>query len=219
MGRKLQLAGWLMALGMSVAMAAPCLAQGPRVYRVQNRPANKPPSAPKQQKQEQKQERRQQQQNSSANRPPSSNANRPGATGQSNNPNRPPSAHTPPPKRFNELTPQEKQKIIENNRRLQNLTPAQRQELKTRAENLNHLTPQQQDHIRNDIAPKWRQMPPERRQAIRQRLRVLQNMPESARNQRLNDPNFTRGMSEEDRATLHDLSHMHVGGAPEPPNE
>ena len=63
------------------------------------------------------------------------------------------------------------------------------------------MTPEQRDHIRNDVLPKWKQMPPDRKQAIQQRLRVLQNMPESARNQRLNDPNFTRGMSEEDRAT------------------
>jgi len=48
---------------------------------------------------------------------------------------------------------------------------------------------------------------------------VLKNMPEYARNQHLHDPNFTRGMSEEDRDTLRDLSHLHVGGAPEPPNE
>jgi len=80
------------------------------------------------------------------------------------------------------------------------------------------MTPQQQSHIRNDVLPKWRQMPVERRQVIRQRLSVLQNMPESARNQRLNDPNFTRGMSEEDKATLRDLSHMHVG-APDPPSQ
>jgi phospholipase C len=79
------------------------------------------------------------------------------------------------------------------------------------------LTPQQQNHIRHDILPKWRQMPPERRRAVWQRLLVLQNMPESARNQRLNDPNFTRGMSEEDKATLHDLSHLHVDGSPEMP--
>jgi hypothetical protein len=26
-------------------------------------------------------------------------------------------------------------------------------------------------------------------------------------------------MSEEDKATLRDLSHLHVGGAPDPPNE
>src|SRR5256885_1237609 len=45
------------------------------------------------------------------------------------------------------------------------------------------------------------------------------NLPESARNQHLNDPNFTRGMSDEDKSMLRDLSHLHVGGAPEPPNE
>jgi hypothetical protein len=44
---------------------------------------------------------------------------------------------------------------------------------------------------------------------------VLQNMPESARNQRLSDPRFTQGMSDEDRSTLRDLSHLHVGGSPE----
>ena len=62
-------------------------------------------------------------------------------------------------------------------------------------------------------------LPPDRKRAIQQRLGVLKNMPESARNQHLSDPNFTRGMSEEDRATLRDLSHLHVGGAPEPPSE
>jgi hypothetical protein len=81
------------------------------------------------------------------------------------------------------------------------------------------LSQQQKEHIKSDVLPTWRQMSPDRRQAIQQRLRVLQNMPESARNQRLNDPEFTRGMSEEDRATLRDLSHLHVGGAPDPPGE
>jgi hypothetical protein len=215
---------WIMALVMSAAMAAPSHAQGPRVYRVQNRPANKPPKTPRQQQRQaiRQQEHRQQphQQNSGANRPPSSNAIRPDATARPNNPNRPPSSYTPPPQRkFNELSPQDRQKVLRNYNDFRNLTPAQKQEKIDAARNLGTLTPQQQNHIRNDIAPKWRQMPPERRQAIRQRLRVLQNMPESARNQRLNDPNFTRGMSEEDKATLHDLSHMHVGGVPDPPNE
>jgi hypothetical protein len=81
------------------------------------------------------------------------------------------------------------------------------------------LTPEQKNHIKNDIAPKWQQLPPDRQRAIRSRLNVLKNMPESARNQHLNDPNFTRGMNEEDRAMLRDLSHTHIGGAPEPPDE
>jgi len=144
---------------------------------------------------------------------PSSNPN--------NNPNRPPPSYTPPQpqRKFSDLPPQDRQRIIENNNKYRNLPPAQRQELRDRAEQWNRLTPQQQNHIRNEVLPKWKQMPVERRQAIRQRLRVLQNMPESAKNQRLNDPNFTRGMSEEDKATLRDLSHLHVGGPPDPPGE
>jgi hypothetical protein len=230
MRRKLQLAGWLMALGIGAALAVPCFAQGPRANWSQNRQDNKPPNHDKQkQRQEQRQEHRQQQQearrpqngrqNPGANRPPNANRGET-ATRPNGNPNRPPSAYTPPPQRkFNDLSPQEKQKVIENNNRLKSLTPAQRQEFNERVEKWNRLTPDQRNHIRNDVAPKWRQMPPDRRQAIQQRLRLLQNMPESARNQRLNDPNFTRGMSEEDRATLHDLSHLHVGGPPEPPSE
>jgi len=137
-----------------------------------------------------------------------------------NNPNRPLSAYTPPPKKeFNSLSPQERQKVLENNRRLQNLPPAQRQELQERAQVWNKLTPEQRQHIRSDVLPKWQQMPPDRKRAIQQRLGVLKNMPESARNQHLNDLNFTRGMSQEDQATLRDLSHLHVGGSPDPPNE
>jgi predicted Fe-S protein YdhL (DUF1289 family) len=99
------------------------------------------------------------------------------------------------------------------------MPPAQRQELQGRIATWNRLTPEQKSHIRNDVLPRWKQMPTDRRQAIQQRLRVLQNMPEFARNQRLNDPEFTRGMSEDDKATLRDLSHLHVGGAPDPPGE
>jgi hypothetical protein len=189
----------MMALVMSAAMAVPCLAQGPRVHRVQNQQSNRPPKTPKQQqRQAQKQVQRQpQQQNSGANRPPNSNVNRPGTATQPNNPNRPPSSYRPPVKKFNELSPQDRQKVLRNYNDYKNLTPAQRQEKTDAAHNWEKLTQQQKNHVQNDIAPKWRQMPPERRQAIRQRLRVLQNMPESA---------------------LHDLSHMHVG-APDPPNE
>ena len=159
-------------------------------------------------------------QNSGANRPPNSNMNRAETSMRpNNNPNRPPSTYTPPKTEFNNLSPQERQRVLENNRRLQNLPPEQRQELQQRAQVWSRLRPEQREHIRNDVLPKWQQLPQERRQAIQQRLRVLQNMPESARNQRLNDPNFTRGMSDEDRATLRDLSHVHVGGAPDPPSD
>ncbi|GAC1664753.1 MAG: hypothetical protein NVS9B4_20310 [Candidatus Acidiferrum sp.] len=91
--------------------------------------------------------------------------------------------------------------------------------MRERAQVWQKMTPEQRYHVQNDVLPRWRQLPAERQRAIQQRLGALKNMPESERIQRLADPNFTRGMSEEDRATLHDLSHLHVGGAPDPPGE
>jgi Protein of unknown function (DUF3106) len=205
-----------MALGISAMIAAPCSAQ-----------REKPPA-----RQPQKQEHRQQQQdvrraqpdrrqNQNANRPPAGNPNRPDSNARpNNNPNRPPSAYTPPPARkFSELNPQEQKRIVDSYNKQRNLTPAQKEELHTRGTVFGKLTPEQQNHLKNDVFPKWKQMPKTRQDAISHRLAVLQNMPESARNRHLNDPNFTRGMSEEDKFMLHDLSHMHVGGAPEPPSE
>src|SRR5260370_42271716 len=69
MKRKLQFAGWLMALAMSAAAAVPSFAQGPRGNLAQNRQDNKPPkqqsqaprqSPPREQppRQEQRQEQR-----------------------------------------------------------------------------------------------------------------------------------------------------------------
>jgi Protein of unknown function (DUF3106) len=239
---KLQFAGWLAALGMSAAQVVSSFAQGPRANWAQNRQDNKPPKQqsqpprqqsqpprqqpPRQQRQEQRQEPRQQEarrpqnqrQNSGANRPPNSNPNRADMAGRPNvNPNRPPSAYAPP-KRFDSLPRQEQQKILQNNKNFEKLTPAQKQQREEAARNWAKLTPEQQNHVRNDVIPKWKQMPKPRQDAIQHRLAVLRNMPESARNQHLNDPNFTRGMSEEDKVMLRDLSHMHVG-APDPPNE
>lgn len=143
------------------------------------------------------------------NRPPSSQYSR----GAENNYG---SYRNSQPYRF---TPEERQRVIQNQQRFRQLSPAQQQDMRERSRVWQQMTSQQRDHIRNEVLPTWRNMPPQRQRAIEQRLGVLQNMPESARNQHLADPNFTRGMSEEDRATLRDLSHLHVGGAPDPPNE
>jgi uncharacterized protein DUF3106 len=110
-------------------------------------------------------------------------------------------------------------RLRQNERSFRQLPPQQQQEMRERARVWQQMTPQQQAHIRNDVLPRWKQLPPDRQRSIQHRLAVLQNMPESARNQHLNDPNFTRGMSEEDKNTLRDLSHLHVGGAPDPPGE
>ena len=229
MKTKFQFAKWLALLGLCAALAGSSFAQRGGANWQQNRP-------PKDQgaKQQRQQERQQQKQQTSreaqrnANRPPQANAprgntegrpgenrpinpNRPNSDTRSNNPNRPPNAYTPPPRT---ATPQERQK---NEQRFNRLPPQQKQEIRKRADVWSRLTPEQRSHIKNDIAPKWQQLPLGRQNAIQSRLNVLQSMPESARNQHLNDPNFTRGMSEEDKAMLRDLAHMHIGGAPEEP--
>jgi hypothetical protein len=193
--------------------------QGPNPgqSRAQNQPQRQ------QQRQDRRQERQQIRQQTAPggrNGPAARNAtpdwNRPG--GGAVHADRPPSANVPPP-RYNNLSPQEKQRVFNNYRALQKESPAQRQELQNRVGVWNSLSKQQQEHIRNDVLPKWKQMPPDRQRAIENRLGVLKNMPESARNQHLNDPNFTRGMSEEDKSTLRDLSHLHIGGEPDRPNQ
>ncbi|MHB8607362.1 MAG: DUF3106 domain-containing protein [Candidatus Acidiferrales bacterium] len=216
-------------MGLSTALAAPCSAQRGRANGAaqERRPPRVQTNRPAQQQQRRPDRnaargaQQPQRQNRGAGNP-QGNAGNPSnfVPRGSTDPNRPPSAYTPPQpqRKFSDLSPQEKQRVLQNYNRLNSLPPAQRQELQQRIATWNKLTPGQRSHIRNDVLPKWRQMPVDRRQAIRQRLRVLQNMPEFARNQRLNDPEFTRGMSEEDKATLRDLSHLHVG-APDPPGE
>jgi Protein of unknown function (DUF3106) len=135
--------------------------------------------------------------------------------------------------KMRELSPQQRDRVMQNSRAFQNLSPDKQSKIKQQFNQWDHMTPQQQaslranentwrqltpeqrDHIKNDVLPRWRQMPWDRQQMMKQKLGVLQNMPESASNQRLNDPNFTRGMSDEEKSTLHDLSHLHVGGPPD----
>jgi hypothetical protein len=120
---------------------------------------------------------------------------------------------------FQNLSPEKQNKIRQQFNQWDHMTPQQRSNLRENENTWRKLTPEQQQHIKNDVLPKWRQMPWDRQQMLSQKLGVLQNMPESARNQRLNDPNFTGGMSDDEKSMLKDLSHTHVGGAPEPPGE
>jgi Protein of unknown function (DUF3106) len=119
---------------------------------------------------------------------------------------------------FQNLAPDKQNKIRQQFNQWDHMTPNQRANLRQNEQTWRNLTPEQRDHIKNDVLPKWRQMPWDRQQVMKQKLGVLQNMPESARNQRLNDPNFTRGMNDDEKSMLRDLSHTHVG-APDAPNE
>ncbi|SRR6266436_3104357 len=221
MKTKLQFGIWLLTLGVGVSIAFPAEAQ------------NRPPKPQSERRQEQRQERRQERQPERRNDRNQGNPNRPPTTNQSvvPNTNRPPErarnqqntdrppANTAPQRNLNNLSPQERQRTLDNYRNYQRLPQGQRQQMQEAARNWGRMTQEQKNHVKNDVMPKWQQLPPQRQRAIQQRLGVLKNMPESARNQHLSDPNFTRGMTDEDKSMLRDLSHLHVGGAPEPPNE
>jgi hypothetical protein len=225
---RLQFGECLLALGMAAALAAPCAAEAQRGRNnfAQQRPA-KPANPPRAQQPRPQAQRPNAYNPPRPNRPPvaqqrppvNQNRSAPPPQRPQTNQNRP---ATPPPsaqERLNRMSPEERQRLAQAQRKFNQLPPQKQQEVREAARNWSKLTPEQQNHIKIDVLPKWKQLPPERQKAISQRLGVLQNMPESARNQHLNDPNFTRGMSEEDKGTLRDLSHMHMGGAPEPPGE
>ncbi len=215
----LQFGGWMLALGISAVAATPGMAQQPHKN---DRPAQQQHEGGRPQRRDRPPGRPQVMRppgggTQSSLAPRGSGANRPpaGAANSFGGGNRPPNATVRP----RDLSPDERMRLRQNERSFRQLPPQQQQEMRERARVWQQMTPQQQVHIRNDVLPRWKQMTSDRQRAIQHRLGVLQNMPESARNQHLNDPNFTRGMSEEDKNTLRDLSHLHVGGAPDPPGE
>jgi Protein of unknown function (DUF3106) len=121
-------------------------------------------------------------------------------------------------KAFQNLSPDKQAKIRQQFSQWDRMSPMQQSDLRQKEKIWQGLTPGQREHIKNDVLPKWRQMTWDRQQVIKQKLGVLQHMPESARNDRLNDPNFTRGMSDDEKSMLRDLSHTHVG-APDSPTD
>jgi hypothetical protein len=224
---RLQFAGCLLGLGISAGLALPCAAQAQKP-----RSNDRPPRQQAQPRQEQRQQRHPDRparppqragmpspQRERAYTPPPRSARpnmpSPGSAMPFGGGNRPPNATVRP----RDISPEERQRLQQNQRRFNQLTPQQKDDMRRRAEVWQRMTPEQRTHIGNDVLPKWKQLPSDRQRAIQHRLGVLQNMPESARNQHLNDPNFTRGMSEEDKQMLRDLSHQHVGGPPDPPDE
>jgi Protein of unknown function (DUF3106) len=120
-------------------------------------------------------------------------------------------------RRFQNLPPERQAQIRQRLKAWNRLTPEQQQNLRERQRIWEHLTPQQQVYVRKTLLPRWRQLPPPRRKAILQRLHSLRKMNESDRRAKLNDPAFVEGLNQQDRETLSQLAHLHVGMAPDAP--
>jgi hypothetical protein len=119
--------------------------------------------------------------------------------------------------RFQNLPPQQQAQIRQSLQAWNRLTPSQQQDLRERQHVWEQMTPDQQRDVRQNLLPRWQQLPPVRRQAIMQRLHSLRDMSEADRQAKLNDPAFVEGLNPEDRETLQQLAHLHVGMAPDPP--
>jgi len=139
--------------------------------------------------------------------------------------------------RMREMPPEEQQRILSNNRRFREMSPEQQEEIRRRLQHWNSLTPQQRRaivdreriwremtpeqrrRVRQEIFPRWEQLPPDRRQTILRRLHALQSLSESERAARLSDERFLAGLNGEDRELLRELARLRVGPAGRGPEE
>jgi predicted Fe-S protein YdhL (DUF1289 family) len=119
--------------------------------------------------------------------------------------------------RFKMLPPEQQAQIRQRLEAWNKLSPQQRQDLRGRLQVWEQMTPAQRQYVQRTLLPRWQALPPERRQAILQKLHSLRDLSEPDRQAKLSDPNFTLGLSTEDRDTLTQLAHLHVGMAPDPP--
>jgi hypothetical protein len=119
--------------------------------------------------------------------------------------------------RFLSLPPEQQAIIRQRLEAWNRLSPAQQQELRDRQRIWEMLTPAQKRYVNQVLLPRWEQLAAGRRQAILNRLHQLRNMSEPDRQAKLNDPAFVEGLNPEDRETLGQLAHLHVGMAPDTP--
>lgn len=138
--------------------------------------------------------------------------------------------------RLRSMTPQQQERFLQNNERFKNLpperqeqirrqlqqwnrlTPEQQQQMRNREQLWERMTPEQQRYVRQDLLPRWQQLPPGRRLAIQRHLAALSGLSEADRSARLHDPDFLRGLSPDEQKMLRELSNLRVG-APQPPDE
>jgi hypothetical protein len=109
---------------------------------------------------------------------------------------------------FRHLPPERQAQIRNRLQRWNNLTPQERAEIRTRESNFEHMSPEQREEIRNNLLPRWRELPMDRRLTVREHLRALQGLSAPDRDARLNDPEFMRGLSPNEQGILHDLNRI-----------
>ncbi|HWP83590.1 MAG TPA: DUF3106 domain-containing protein [Terriglobia bacterium] len=125
--------------------------------------------------------------------------------------------------RLRNLTPEQRERILENNRRFQQLPPERQELLRERLRQLrdlppeqrelveqrfaifSNLTPEQQEKARVIYRDRWSKLPPERRRALMQEFRYLRRLDPGQRKNRLESREFQEQFSSEERDVLAQL--------------
>jgi len=152
-----------------------------------------------------------------------------------------PGAENLPPKwaeRLQQMTPEEQERFLQNNERFRSLPPEQQERIRQRLRVWNSLsqdqrdaiihreelwqrmTPEQQQKVRREILPRWQALPQDRRHVLVDKLGALQNLNDTERAARLNDPAFMKGLNPDEQKLLRDMSDLRIGpgggAAPQP---
>jgi Protein of unknown function (DUF3106) len=140
-----------------------------------------------------------------------------------------------PPKwmdKLRDLSPQEQERFMRNNARFQSLPPQRQEQIRRNLERWNQMTPEQRDAMRNreqilermspgeqqevvkDLLPRWKNLRQDRREILNGRLRVLRGMTPNERQQALQDPQFMRGLDDNEQDLLRKITALRVGPGP-----
>ena len=132
----------------------------------------------------------------------------------------------PPPallQRLKNLTPEQRERVLENNRRFQQLPPERQDQLRNRLRQLQELTPEQREMIEQRFAifnnltakqqekareiyeDRWRELPLDRRRALLQEFRHLRRMEPGKRRQRLESQELQDQFNQQERDVLAQL--------------
>jgi hypothetical protein len=77
--------------------------------------------------------------------------------------------------------------------------------MRDRFDIVNSMAPQNRDRIRG-VFPRWKQLPPERQQAMREEFHSLAGMSAADREKRFADPEFQKAFAPREQQLLKDLA-------------
>lgn len=113
--------------------------------------------------------------------------------------------------RFQSLPPQRQEQIRRTLQRWDQMTPQQRDAMWHRLQIFNRLTPEERQEVVNDIGPRWKALPQDRKSLLTGRMHVLAGMTPDERQKELQDPQFMRGLSDNEQDLLRKLTNLRLG--------